>query len=52
MVSGKQLADFGYKAFSSSMLLLTAYGAYLCGVRYHRLLQLRRERQAAPGPDS
>ncbi|NXF85436.1 COX14 protein, partial [Eubucco bourcierii] len=52
MVSGKQLADFGYKAFSTSMLLLTAYGAYLCGVRYHRLLQRRRERQPAPGPDS
>ncbi|EOA99824.1 hypothetical protein Anapl_13208, partial [Anas platyrhynchos] len=26
MVSGKQLADFGYKAFSGSMMLLTVYG--------------------------
>ncbi|GAB0201449.1 glycerol-3-phosphate dehydrogenase, cytoplasmic [Grus japonensis] len=52
MVSGKQLADFGYKAFSGSMLLLTVYGGYLCGVRAYRLLQRRRERQAAAGPDS
>ncbi|KAM6394993.1 cytochrome c oxidase assembly protein COX14 [Rhynochetos jubatus] len=52
MVSGKQLADFGYKAFSGSMMLLTAYGGYLCGVRVYRLLQRRRERQAAAGPNS
>ncbi|KAI6062461.1 Cytochrome c oxidase assembly protein COX14-like protein [Aix galericulata] len=47
MVSGKQLADFGYKAFSGSMMLLTVYGGYLCGVRAYRLLQHRREREAA-----
>ncbi|NWZ31279.1 COX14 protein, partial [Asarcornis scutulata] len=47
MVSGKQLADFGYKAFSGSMMLLTVYGGYLCGVRAYRLLQRRREREAA-----
>lgn len=29
MVSAKQLADFGYKTFSSSMMLLTLYGGYL-----------------------
>ncbi|XP_074710088.1 cytochrome c oxidase assembly protein COX14 [Strix uralensis] len=52
MVSGKQLADFGYKAFSGSMMLLTVYGGYLCGVRAYRLLQRRRERQAAAGPGS
>ncbi|NWR77584.1 COX14 protein, partial [Centropus bengalensis] len=46
MVSGKQLADFGYKAVSGSMMLLTLYGAYLCGLRAHRLLQRRRERAA------
>ncbi|NWT05652.1 COX14 protein, partial [Mionectes macconnelli] len=45
MVSGKQLADFGYKAFSGSMMLLTLYGGYLCSVRVHRLLQHRRQRQ-------
>ncbi|NXS12716.1 COX14 protein, partial [Neodrepanis coruscans] len=44
MVSGKQLADFGYKAFSGSMMLLTLYGGYLCTVRVQRLLQRRRER--------
>ncbi|XP_027762917.1 cytochrome c oxidase assembly protein COX14 isoform X2 [Empidonax traillii] len=53
MVSGKQLADFGYKAFSGSMMLLTLYGGYLCSVRVHRLLQRRRERQESePGPQS
>ncbi|NXK94192.1 COX14 protein, partial [Formicarius rufipectus] len=45
MVSGKQLADFGYKAFSGSMMLLTLYGGYLCSVRVHSLLQRRRDRQ-------
>ncbi|NWR38363.1 COX14 protein, partial [Tachuris rubrigastra] len=53
MVSGKQLADFGYKAFSGSMMLLTLYGGYLCSVRVQRLLQHRRQRQdSAPGPQS
>ncbi|NXG04290.1 COX14 protein, partial [Sakesphorus luctuosus] len=45
MVSGKQLADFGYKAFSGSMMLLTLYGGYLCSVRVNRMLRQRRERQ-------
>ncbi|NXU48142.1 COX14 protein, partial [Turnix velox] len=52
MVSGKQLADFGYKAFSGSMALLTVYGGYLCGTRVYRILQRRRERQATEGSDS
>nr|XP_056723080.1 cytochrome c oxidase assembly protein COX14 [Euleptes europaea] len=39
MVSAKQLADFGYKAFSSSMILLTLYGGYLCSVRTYRYFQ-------------
>lgn len=39
MVSAKQLADFGYKAFSSSMILLTLYGGYLCGVRTYYYFQ-------------
>uniref|UniRef100_A0A8C6NG96 Uncharacterized protein n=1 Tax=Melopsittacus undulatus TaxID=13146 RepID=A0A8C6NG96_MELUD len=47
MVSGKQLADFGYKAFSGSMMLLTVYAGYLCSVRAYRLMERRRERQAA-----
>ncbi|NXI32980.1 COX14 protein, partial [Sterrhoptilus dennistouni] len=53
MVSRKQLADFGYKAFSGSMMLLTVYAGYLCSVRVHRMLQHRRERmENAPGPQS
>ncbi|XP_025940754.1 cytochrome c oxidase assembly protein COX14 [Apteryx rowi] len=48
MVSAKQLADFGYKAFSGSMMLLTLYGGYLCGARAYRLLERRRARAAAP----
>ncbi|NXD85996.1 COX14 protein, partial [Halcyon senegalensis] len=52
MVSGKQLADLGYKAFSGSMALLTVYGGYLCGVRAYRLLQNRRQRRDAAGPES
>ncbi|NWR43835.1 COX14 protein, partial [Regulus satrapa] len=52
MVSGKQLADFGYKAFSGSMMLLTVYAGYLCSVRVNRMLQRRRERDNAPGPSS
>ncbi|XP_051627335.1 cytochrome c oxidase assembly protein COX14 homolog isoform X1 [Manacus candei] len=53
MVSGKQLADFGYKAFSGSMMLLTLYAGYLCSVRVQRMLQHRREREEnTPGPQS
>ncbi|NWW73929.1 COX14 protein, partial [Climacteris rufus] len=52
MVSRKQLADFGYKAFSGSMMLLTVYAGYLCSVRVQRMLQQRRQRDSAPGPDS
>ncbi|KAM4755132.1 cytochrome c oxidase assembly protein COX14 homolog [Corvus hawaiiensis] len=52
MVSRKQLADFGYKAFSGSMMLLTVYAGYLCSVRVQRILQRRRERENAPGPES
>ncbi|KAM9514688.1 cytochrome c oxidase assembly protein COX14 [Guaruba guarouba] len=52
MVSGKQLADFGYKAFSGSMMLLTVYAGYLCSVRAYRLLEHRRQRQEAAGPGS
>ncbi|XP_061471212.1 cytochrome c oxidase assembly protein COX14 [Rhineura floridana] len=41
MVSGKQLADFGYKAFSGSMMLLTLYGGYLCSFRVYHYFQNR-----------
>ncbi|XP_005807606.1 cytochrome c oxidase assembly protein COX14 homolog [Xiphophorus maculatus] len=36
MVTAKRLADIGYRAFSTSMMLLTAYGGYLCVMRGHR----------------
>nr|XP_003216978.1 PREDICTED: cytochrome c oxidase assembly protein COX14 [Anolis carolinensis] len=39
MVSAKQLADFGYKTFSGSMMLLTLYGGYLCSLRAYRYFQ-------------
>uniref|UniRef100_A0A674JQA5 Cytochrome c oxidase assembly factor COX14 n=2 Tax=Terrapene triunguis TaxID=2587831 RepID=A0A674JQA5_9SAUR len=42
MVSAKQLADFGYKAFSGSMMLLTVYGGYLCSARAYRYFQRQR----------
>ncbi|NXX14529.1 COX14 protein, partial [Podargus strigoides] len=51
MVSGKQLADIGYKAFSGSMMLLTVYSGYLCSVRVYQLLRRRWERQATAGPE-
>ncbi|XP_062979225.1 cytochrome c oxidase assembly protein COX14 [Elgaria multicarinata webbii] len=41
MASAKQLADFGYKAFSGSMMLLTVYGGYLCSMRAYRYFQRR-----------
>ncbi|XP_048220682.1 cytochrome c oxidase assembly protein COX14 [Perognathus longimembris pacificus] len=47
MPSAKQLADIGYKSFSTSMLLLTVYGGYLCSVRAYRYLQLRSARRQA-----
>ncbi|XP_020033538.1 cytochrome c oxidase assembly protein COX14 [Castor canadensis] len=48
MPTAKQLADIGYKTFSTSMMLLTVYGGYLCSVRAYRYFQLRSsQRQAA-----
>ncbi|XP_007654859.1 cytochrome c oxidase assembly protein COX14 [Ornithorhynchus anatinus] len=48
MPTAKQLADFGYKAFSGSMMVLTVYGAFLCSARAYRFFQRRGAlRQAA-----
>ncbi|XP_020821755.1 cytochrome c oxidase assembly protein COX14 isoform X2 [Phascolarctos cinereus] len=48
MPSAKQVADFGYKAFSASMMLLTVYGSFLCGAQAYRYFQHRGVlRQAA-----
>lgn len=47
MVSGKRLADFGYRTFSASMMLLTAYGGYLCAMRGYRFLQKQKQMKLA-----
>ncbi|TFK02986.1 neuronal acetylcholine receptor subunit alpha-2 [Platysternon megacephalum] len=39
MVSAKQLADFGYKTVSGSMMLLTVYAGFLCSARAYRYFQ-------------
>ncbi|XP_042200259.1 cytochrome c oxidase assembly protein COX14 [Callorhinchus milii] len=36
MVFVKKFADVGYKVFSTSMILLTVYGGYLCTLRGYR----------------
>ncbi|KAF7208062.1 cytochrome c oxidase assembly protein COX14 homolog [Nothobranchius furzeri] len=53
MVSGKRLADIGYKAFSASMMLLTAYGGYLCAMRGYRYWERQKQlKLAAENQDS
>ncbi|XP_006888103.1 PREDICTED: cytochrome c oxidase assembly protein COX14-like [Elephantulus edwardii] len=41
MPTAKQLADIGYKTFSTSMILLTVYGGYLCSARAYQYFQWR-----------
>ncbi|KAJ8358903.1 hypothetical protein SKAU_G00154280 [Synaphobranchus kaupii] len=45
MVSGKRMADMGYRLFSGSMMLLTVYGGYLCVMRGHRYMQRQKQLQ-------
>uniref|UniRef100_A0A8D0HLM5 Cytochrome c oxidase assembly protein COX14 n=1 Tax=Sphenodon punctatus TaxID=8508 RepID=A0A8D0HLM5_SPHPU len=45
MVSGKQLADFGYKTVSTTMMLLTLYGGFLVSMKTYRYFQRRKARQ-------
>lgn len=47
MVSGRRLADFGYRAFSTSMMLLTAYGGYLCVLRAYRYMEKQKQLKLA-----
>ncbi|KAG9329140.1 hypothetical protein JZ751_007518 [Albula glossodonta] len=47
MVSGKRLADVGYRVFSGSMMLLTLYGGYLCTMRAYRYMQRQKELKIA-----
>ncbi|XP_059185844.1 cytochrome c oxidase assembly protein COX14 homolog [Centropristis striata] len=39
MVTGKRLADICYRTFSTSMMLLSVYGGYLCVMRGYRYMQ-------------
>ncbi|XP_036099151.1 cytochrome c oxidase assembly protein COX14-like [Molossus molossus] len=39
MPTAKQLADTGYKTFSTSMMLLTVYKGYLGSVRAYHYFQ-------------
>ncbi|KAF7658059.1 hypothetical protein LDENG_00018110 [Lucifuga dentata] len=53
MVSGKRLADIGYRAFSASMMLLTVYGGYLCAARAYRYMKRQKQiKLAAENQDS
>lgn len=47
MVTGKRLADIGYRAFSASMMLLTAYGGYLCVLRGYRYMEKQKQLKVA-----
>ncbi|XP_036388161.1 cytochrome c oxidase assembly protein COX14 homolog [Megalops cyprinoides] len=47
MVSGKKLADVGYRLFSGSMMLLTIYAGYLCTMRGYRYMQRQKELKLA-----
>lgn len=47
MVSGKRLADVGYRVFSGSMMLLTLYGGYLCALRGYRYMEKQKQLKLA-----
>lgn len=47
MVSGKRLADIGYRAFSGSMMLLTVYASYLTVLRGYRYMQRQKQLKLA-----
>lgn len=47
MVSGKRLADIGYRVFSGSMMLLTVYGGYLCVLRGYRYMERQKQLKLA-----
>ncbi|XP_062272114.1 cytochrome c oxidase assembly protein COX14 homolog [Scomber scombrus] len=47
MVTGKRLADIGYRAFSGSMMLLTVYGGFLCVMRGYRYVVKQQQLKLA-----
>ncbi|XP_067252775.1 cytochrome c oxidase assembly protein COX14 homolog [Chanodichthys erythropterus] len=52
MLSGKRIADVGYKIFSGSMMLLTVYGGFLCVMRAQRYMQKRKQLELAAQNES
>ncbi|KAI2650766.1 hypothetical protein H4Q32_000831 [Labeo rohita] len=52
MVSGKRIADVGYKLFSGSMMLLTVYGGYLCVMRAQRYMQRKKQLELSAQSES
>ncbi|XP_016372832.1 cytochrome c oxidase assembly protein COX14 homolog [Sinocyclocheilus rhinocerous] len=52
MLSGKRIADAGYKLFSGSMMLLTVYGGYLCVLRAQRYMQRQKQLDLAAQNES
>ncbi|KAF4097293.1 cytochrome c oxidase assembly protein COX14 homolog [Onychostoma macrolepis] len=52
MLSGKRIADMGYKLFSGSMMLLTMYGGYLCIMRAQRYMLKRKQLELAAENES
>ncbi|XP_016381046.1 cytochrome c oxidase assembly protein COX14 homolog [Sinocyclocheilus rhinocerous] len=52
MLSGKRIADVGYKLFSGSMMLLTVYGGYLCVLRAQRYMQRQKQLELAAQNES
>ncbi|KAF3856614.1 hypothetical protein F7725_017337 [Dissostichus mawsoni] len=47
MVSGKRIADFGYRTFTASMMLLSVYGGYMCVMRGYRFVQKQKQLKLA-----
>ncbi|XP_010879011.1 cytochrome c oxidase assembly protein COX14 [Esox lucius] len=45
--TAKRLADYGYRGFSASMMLLTLYGGYLCTMRGYRYMNKQKDLQIA-----
>ncbi|XP_026121221.1 cytochrome c oxidase assembly protein COX14 homolog [Carassius auratus] len=52
MLSGKRIADVGYKLVSGSMMLLTVYGGYLCVLRAQRFMQRQKQLELAAQNES
>ncbi|KAM8977830.1 cytochrome c oxidase assembly protein COX14 [Pelodytes ibericus] len=47
MAPARRFADIGYKVFSTSMMLLTVYGGYLCSMRAYRFFKRQQQLKAS-----